>query len=247
MMRRRMNGEFTSRRQRKLSESVGHVGRYQRKLALFEEGTSSGQRNDDKAGPDVKTPLLAEQTKSGRPSFGATAFGSHRGGTTPASERARPYRFSFYSNALPSTIHARSLAEIPGDGQTFEELFVGRHTSTPPEEWEGSVVHPNDASNSHENMLPGQRPGTSGTSTPNNGGHHNGTIPPSVASASYKATTNGPPSRMGGNYDQRPRASMIRSMEDAEANTWWLDVLCPTDAEMKVLGKVRAGREVRYL
>lgn len=39
----------------------------------------------------------------------------------------RPYRFSFYSNALAATIHARSLCELPAEGQTFEDLFTGDH------------------------------------------------------------------------------------------------------------------------
>lgn len=38
----------------------------------------------------------------------------------------RPYRFSFYSNALAATIHARSLSELPAEGQTFEDLFSGK-------------------------------------------------------------------------------------------------------------------------
>ena len=38
----------------------------------------------------------------------------------------RPYRFSFYSNALSATIHARSLSELPAEGQTFEDLFSGK-------------------------------------------------------------------------------------------------------------------------
>lgn len=37
----------------------------------------------------------------------------------------RPYRFSFYSNALGATIHARSLSELPADGQSFEDMFAG--------------------------------------------------------------------------------------------------------------------------
>ncbi|KAJ3573693.1 hypothetical protein NP233_g2265 [Leucocoprinus birnbaumii] len=37
----------------------------------------------------------------------------------------RPYRFSFYSNSLSATIHARSLSELPADGQSFEDLFSG--------------------------------------------------------------------------------------------------------------------------
>ena len=235
MMRRRMmNGGAdgsapTSRRQRKLSQSVsGHVGRYQRKLALFEGSSSSaGQRNDDKAtGADVKTPLLSDGGGAGpgrtggaggKAGFGATAFASHRGGNS-ASEKARPYRFSFYSNALPSTIHARSLAEIPAEGQTFEELFVGRQESPAPDEWEG-------------------KRSSSGHATPNNGQGENGQ-PTSVNSYKTVGALGGMMSRAP-NYDQKPRNNLIRSVEDAEANTWWLDVLCPTDAEMKVLGKVR--------
>jgi len=72
----------------------------------------------------------------------------------------RPYRFSFHSNALPSAIHARSLGELPADGQTFEQLFSGV------------------------------------------------TSPPAGSS-------------------------------DSDNNTWWLDILNPTDEEMKMLSKVK--------
>ncbi|CAK5275278.1 unnamed protein product [Mycena citricolor] len=37
----------------------------------------------------------------------------------------RPYRFSFYSNAMSATIHARSLSELPAEGQSFGDLFSG--------------------------------------------------------------------------------------------------------------------------
>lgn len=35
-------------------------------------------------------------------------------------------RFSFYSNSNSSTIHARTLAELPRYGETFAELFCGK-------------------------------------------------------------------------------------------------------------------------
>jgi len=72
----------------------------------------------------------------------------------------RPYRFSFYSNSLPAVIHARSLDELPADGQTFEQLF------------------------------------------------------PSIDSPSA-------------------------SSNDSDDTTWWLDILNPTDEEMKTLSKVK--------
>ncbi|KAH9959833.1 hypothetical protein BC827DRAFT_1134096 [Russula dissimulans] len=80
----------------------------------------------------------------------------------------RPYRFSFYSNALSATIHARTLSELPADGQSFEDLFTGVGAQ-----------------------------GESG------GGMHK----------NFGKT--GP-----------------------EGHTWWLDVLSPTDEEMKMLSKV---------
>lgn len=44
----------------------------------------------------------------------------------------RPFRFSFYSNSLTATIHARSLSELPADGQSFRELFSGIHPPPSP-------------------------------------------------------------------------------------------------------------------
>lgn len=47
-------------------------------------------------------------------------------GMGPPIGRRRSYRFSSESNALPTTIHARSLSNLPSEGQTFEDLFAGR-------------------------------------------------------------------------------------------------------------------------
>ncbi|KAI6094133.1 hypothetical protein EDD16DRAFT_1883208 [Pisolithus croceorrhizus] len=104
----------------------------------------------------------------------------------------RPYRFSFYSNSLSATIHARNLCELPAEGQSFQDLFTG--ISTPPE---GSAFRegpPGGQSNSNSNRR-GEKP-------------------------------LGDPGKPSG------------SSSDYEANTWWLDVLSPTDEEMNVLSKV---------
>lgn len=164
-------GRTNQLKNRRLSESAGPLAGRQRKLALFEGGTP--EANAAKAADAIKTPLLASRVPA--PEGRGTGTGE------------RPYRFSFYSNALPSTIHARSLAEIPAEDQTFEDLFVGRRAP---------VFEPASAQSSiHMNA--------SGT---NNG---------------------------------KPRSGVLmRTDEDAEANTWWLDVLSPTDDEMKLLSKV---------
>lgn len=204
-------------RMRKLSESVAtpgaRGGRYQRKLALFEGAAAASDPPPRLADPlaHQKTPLLDGERPKG---FGSTA---HYSRPTPShDEKERPYRFSFYSNALPSTIHARSLAELPGEGQTFESLFVGNADEDPPAP---QYQQP-------ENGLPPHMDASTGYNTPINGSARNSMAGarPSGLAASAPGT--------------KARATVLRSDADAELNTWWLDVLCPTDQEMKVISKV---------
>ncbi|KAK4053758.1 CorA metal ion transporter [Microbotryomycetes sp. JL201] len=222
-------------RHRKLSESVA-PGRYRRKLAMFEDAAGGGDDGLGPTGPpeganghfttilDTKTPLLDKNLPNGGNGYGAASTGQGAG--------ARPYRFSFYSNALPSTIHARSLAEIPGEGQTFEELFSGRKPN--PLEEDPSFRNGDIGGDQRGPMSPPS-------------GHGTGANTPSVAGTHIQGAASMTSSRPAGlaNAEARERAkrarermSLIRSDVDAEANTWWLDVMCPTDQEMKVLSKV---------
>ncbi|KAF8656048.1 hypothetical protein AX16_002784 [Volvariella volvacea WC 439] len=98
----------------------------------------------------------------------------------------RPYRFSFYSNALSATIHARSLSELPAEGQSFQDLFSG----VPP-----------PAEDGYRSLPPAPR-----------------------ANGDQKSPW------IGGNG--------LNGDGNSDANTWWLDVLSPTDEEMKMLSKV---------
>ncbi|KAH7916212.1 cora-domain-containing protein [Hygrophoropsis aurantiaca] len=93
-------------------------------MALFENTPSDppplsaipSAENINAAPPYLSTsPYLPTQSQPRSPPFAQAQSQSH----------ARPYRFSFYSNALSATIHARSLSELPADGQSFEELFNG--------------------------------------------------------------------------------------------------------------------------
>ncbi|GAA5996353.1 uncharacterized protein JCM10292_007554 [Rhodotorula paludigena] len=217
-------------RHRKFSESV-HPGRMRRKLAQFEgAGDDLPNERSGRDGEshyvsilDTKTPLLAD--KRGASGYGAAVDGSRKAGGP------RPYRFSFYSNSLPSTIHARSLAEIPGEGQTFEELFLGHKPPPVVDEEEHPTVINLDARLAQLSSPSQGHVAASGAGTPVNGQSSmsgstkkGGAVPSGISAA-----------RMQG---ERPRTAVMRSDEDAEANTWWLDVMCPTDQEMKVLSKV---------
>ncbi|KAI0065784.1 cora-domain-containing protein [Artomyces pyxidatus] len=143
-------------------------------MALFEGGM-----------PGAPPPSFARATHlfadglpaplSAVPSFDDIPEALHSGGAqVPGNGHDRPYRFSFYSNALSATIHARSLSELPADGQTFAEMFSGLAGS-------------------------GMSSGTASVD---------------------------------------PRSAGAAVSGDPEGHTWWLDVLSPTDEEMKMLSQV---------
>ncbi|CAE6432221.1 unnamed protein product [Rhizoctonia solani] len=168
---------FVRKRQRKLSQSNTANPRRQNKLAMFE-------------GAPPPTDLANLATETG----GVAAPPSNTG-------HDRPYRFSFYSNRLSATIHARSLSELPADGQTFEELFLG-------------------SGDSSEGDLTAAGTGSAGKSTP---------MP--IAGA----ITPEDPTKLKLKPEESAKAKVH---EEDEVNTWWLDVLSPTNDEMSMLSKV---------
>ncbi|EIM87810.1 cora-domain-containing protein [Stereum hirsutum FP-91666 SS1] len=134
---------------------------------------SSYENIPDTLGIPIPPPAGASTGVAGGSASG-TGAGAASGadpGTGLGLGHDRPYRFSFYSNLLSATIHARSLSELPAEGQTFEELFTAA--------------------------------GGSGL-------------------ASKTALNDRGPGGAG----------------DPELHTWWLDVLSPTDEEMKMLSQV---------
>ncbi|KAF8638545.1 hypothetical protein AX17_002088 [Amanita inopinata Kibby_2008] len=120
-------------RHRKLSQSNPHPRTHRKgiggKLALFENnvgdshssrpGMTSGGAGGSSGGPDRFMPLHGQQ----------------EGGISGILNTGhdRPFRFSFYCNALSATIHARSLSELPADGQCFKDLFSGSHPPASPD------------------------------------------------------------------------------------------------------------------
>ncbi|KAJ7126422.1 hypothetical protein C8R43DRAFT_706516 [Mycena crocata] len=99
--------ERRSSPRRKLSHSSPRPRHHRKggggKMALFEGNTGD---------PPPSFTIDAAQTTTGIPGI------LHTG-------HDRPYRFSFYSNALSATIHSRSLSELPAEGQSFTDLFTG--------------------------------------------------------------------------------------------------------------------------
>ena len=217
-------------RQRKLSESAPLPRPHRRngrgKLALFEN-----QANEQ--APSLPARLVCTGQLSAVPSSEDVSGMFYQYTSPPPTGiggigHDRPYRFSFYSNALSATIHARSLCELPAEGQSFEDLFSG--PPSPP----SAVPKQGDATGGPPSFaapvpLPPSRPSIfipNGHRTPSN-------------SEGMSSSYNGIFGRHAEKTDPgRPNGSGPSTSADAEANTWWLDIQSPTDEEMKVLSKV---------
>lgn len=193
----------TSRvRHRRVSQSFNVQGTRRNKigkLALFEGNVG----NDGILGAPAPSFIHANEGR-----FGTGPSGWNLG-SSMGQGHDRPYRFSFYSNALLATIHARSLSELPAEGQSFEDFFLGVRNQT---------------DDTKKNTPP-----------PTN------RLPRTLTAATTKnlrinqSTLNGD-NNLGN--DKRDRSTDGLTEEDWEGNTWWLDVLNPTDDEMKMLSKV---------
>ncbi|MBW0480220.1 hypothetical protein O181_019935 [Austropuccinia psidii MF-1] len=233
-----VGGRMGILKHRRLNDDPGLMTSRQRKLALFEGiGPLGGISNnlqansaDGSAIVNSKNALDSRNVFSRKPSrSGNDQVQRGRAGQVHWMNNERPYRFSFYSNALPSTIHARSLAEILSEGQTFEDLFTGR-------------------TNYNKKSMAEHASTTLTSKGPKQLGKMNQSVSLIGRNNSHESETssNPPISEVGLNSKMaesangnKPRTGVLmRTDEDAEANTWWLDVLCPTDQEMKLLSKV---------
>ncbi|RXK35066.1 magnesium transporter [Tremella mesenterica] len=206
---------FQRRRHRKLSQS-NPVLRRGAKLAMFEGfGNGNGALGSD------STPFKnSRQGKMRRVESNLR----EADGFIPYTDNQRghdsPYRFSFYSSAMNVTIHARSMADLPDEGQNFEDLFKGRG---------GETANRSGHGTDGASVRTSARPGTDTPTDPSlvtsakQGIPTRPTIPASVADR-VKAGAPPPPPAEGQEYDP-------------ENHTWWLDVLSPTDDEMRMLSK----------
>jgi magnesium transporter len=144
----------------------------------------------------------------------------------------RPYRFSFYSNTLAATIHARSLSELPADGQSFEDLFCGISPGN------GFVPEKQGTTRPLSSPSYNGRPttalgGNKGTATMHNSLDSSYFNNVSGTSGGRKTDSKG--ALMGGGGGGNGK---YETDGDSDAKTWWLDIQSPTDEEMKMLSKV---------
>jgi magnesium transporter len=124
-----MAGALSTPRQRRYSQSTSQPRSHRKgfggKLALFESNSGEPPLNlPGRLGLPLGGDSLNRAPSADGPSppVSSPPFAAMDNLNTG---HDRLYRFSFYSNALPATIHARSLSELPAEGQSFEDLFGG--------------------------------------------------------------------------------------------------------------------------
>lgn len=139
-----------------------------------------------------------------------------------------PYRFTYFNEQLQSTIHSQTISELAQPGGSFRELFI----PDPPELSDSSDSGSEDRDLDEVSLAslalnlrqkPMRRGSFSGLNSIHDCREDSGTVSPNDIR---------PP-------DPKEIVSPVCKTEKpkryGERPTWWLDVLSPTDAEMKVL------------
>ena len=138
-------------------------------------------------------------------------------------EEDAPYRFTYFNEEFPSTIHSQTISELLQPGQDFRELFI----PDPPELSDESSD--DEDGMSHQGTLNGR-----GELSPNaqsrRGTRHSSVIGENKAQS---------PERSGDATPSQSNAPLRgeKSKRYGERPTFWLDVLSPTETEMRVIAK----------
>ena len=136
-------------------------------------------------------------------------------------EEDAPYRFTYFNEEFPSTIHSQTISELVQEGQDFRELFI----PDPPEL--------SDESSDEEDMMSHQ--GTAreevNPNTQSRAGTRHSSIIGGTKTYSPEQSGDTTPNQSNGNTQKE------KPKRYGDRPTFWLDALSPTDTEMKVLSK----------
>lgn len=157
-----------------------------------------------------------------------------------------PYRFTYFNEEFQSTIHSQTISELVQPGANFRELFI----PDPPELSDSSESEDDeDNGDTFTRHVPGTN-GDSRVQTRQGSLIDRPARPESRRSHSDETevgkntskSTSGEASPNGGIRSPPPAPNAMngkggKPKRYGERPTWWLDVLSPTDAEMKVLSK----------
>jgi magnesium transporter len=155
-----------------------------------------------------------------------------------------PYRFTYFNEEFQSTIHSQTISELVQPGGSFRELFI----PDPPELTDSSSDEEEDKNNLRsESTYIRHVPGLNGESrAPTRNGslidhprpesRRDGSVVDAGKIDSRETSGDGTPACIKSPSDQKFEKPE-KPKRYGERPTWWLDVLSPTEAEMKVLAK----------
>ncbi|GIZ48957.1 hypothetical protein CKM354_001200000 [Cercospora kikuchii] len=147
----------------------------------------------------------------------------------------RPFRYTYFNETLDGTIHARNISDLQEDGATFQDLFL----PDPVELSDSSSDEDEDENAAERPSLHRHHRSSSDSAVKNVDAfsQRDDSRAPSVArhstvdstAVSKNAAESAPAS---GHATPRPPKKRY-----GPRPTWWLDVLSPTESEMKVLSR----------
>ncbi|KXH65871.1 CorA-like Mg2+ transporter [Colletotrichum salicis] len=165
-------------------------------------------------------------------------------------EEDAPYRFTYFNEEFQSTIHSQTISELVQTGGNFQELFIpdprilSDDESTDSEDDGGlpplSTHHSHTGQNG-ESRVPTRQPSLANTQSEQE--RREGIKSPDKTSGgssragSIHRTPTGIRSPVVGNQTTQTPELLVNAPRYGERPVWWLDVLSPTEAEMKVLSK----------
>ena len=139
------------------------------------------------------------------------------------SEEDAPYRFTYFNEEFPSTIHSQTISELLQPGQNFRDLFVPDPPELSDESSDEDLISHQSNYNDRQQLSPNNQ---SRLST-----RHSGEL--KLMSPKDQSTDqSGEPTPLQSIGHQKKKSKRYGSRP-----TFWLDVLSPTDAEMRVISK----------
>jgi magnesium transporter len=149
-------------------------------------------------------------------------------------EEDAPYRFTYFNEEFQSTIHSQTISELLQPGQTFRELFM----PDPPEISDDSsdeedLISMQDTSKDRNELSPGGQ-SIAGSRHPSTHGEPKDPRSPKSQAGEISRAQTPIPQNHQNHQNHEPKE---KPKKYGARPTFWLDVLSPTDAEMRVISK----------
>ncbi|ETN40139.1 uncharacterized protein HMPREF1541_04415 [Cyphellophora europaea CBS 101466] len=140
-------------------------------------------------------------------------------------EEDAPYRYTYFNEEFESTIHAQTISELVQPGGTFRELFI----PDPPE-----IIDSSESSEEEEEPASIASPKQNHSDTAS---RLNSMLSDVVKPSSSSKETSGKNSAGSATPLKRSQTPPSKPKKFGPRPTFWLDVLSPTEQEMRVLCK----------